>query len=301
MQFRPNISDSFTLRQRFNGKGKLGNREFWVQTGNYLDFKGGRNRLHRHSYYEVCLVLEGKGKFSYGESEYSLRRGDLFIADPGVVHEIVSHPREHMKIQFLAFSFGESGPSESEETLQDSSISAFLKEHRIIIRDSEGLETLFLLLKEASCETDPVVRQIRNISLTSLIIQEIILASTEGLNENADELFSDSRIQSALQYMSDNVFRRLSVDEIAYHAGASSRSLRRLIKEKYGVTVAQKCFNIRIESSARYLVAHPEKTVAEVSGIYGFENPSDFCRGFRKVTGSSPGRYRENKGTSFIE
>ncbi len=298
MHIRPNKKKLFTLKQRFNGKGKLGNREFWVQTGNYLDFHGGRNRLHRHSYYEACLVLEGRGTFSYGDKEYRLHRGDLFIAAPGVVHEIISHPEEHLKIQFLAFSFEGSAP---DETLQDGSITSFIREHRILIEDCRRFESLFRLLKEASLETNPALRQIRNITLISLIIQEIILASTEKPDENPTELIGDVRIQNALQYMKDNVFRRLTVEEIASHAGASPRSLRRLIKEKYDMTVAQKSFRLRIESAARYLVSHPEQTVAEISSLYGFENPSDFCRGFRKLTGSSPGRYRENKGTSFIE
>ena len=298
MHFRPSIEESFTLKQRFSGTGRLGAREFWVQTGNYLDFEGGRNHLHRHSYYEACLVLDGKGRFLYGDREYKVGKGDLFIADPGVVHEIVSHSGDHLKIQFLAFSFEDT--DSLNETLQDSSIRVFLKDHRIHIKGCGKMETLFKLLKDASLDPDPMQRQIRNTSLISLIIQEIILASVEEYDENPSELFTDTRIQNAIQYMTDNVFRRLTVEEIAFHAGTSTRSLRRLISEKYGMTVAQKSFSLRIESSARYLVSHPEQSVAQVSVIYGFENPSDFCRGFKKVTGSSPGRYRKNKGTTFI-
>lgn len=297
MQIRPELAEVFTLKQRFNGKGSLGKREFWVQTGNYLDFGGSRNKPHRHSFYEVCLVLEGRGRFSHGEEAYELSRGDLFIADPGIVHEIISHPRDHLRIQFIAFSFDDSLPYGS---LQDGSIDSFLKKHRTLIRDCERLEQLFILLKEASLETDPAIRHIRSVSTLSLIIQEFILVSAEELDDNADELFPDSRVQSALQYMRDNVFRRLTVEEIASHAGASPRSLRRLIKEKYGVTVAQKCFALRIESAARHLISHPGESIAQISADYGFENPSDFCRGFKKVTGTSPGRYRKNKGTVFI-
>jgi len=91
----------------------------------------------------------------------------------------------------------------------------------------------------------------------------------------------------------------LAAEEIAQQSCTSSRTLRRLIKQHYNKTVVQKCLDIRIRESARYLMAHPGKSVAEVSYHFGFANPSDFGRAFKKVLQVSPGNFRIRQGTAF--
>ena len=301
MQNRP-ISELYTLKQRFTGTGKIGNRLVWYSSGNYLDFRGGRNLRHRHSYFEACLVLEGKGSFTPGDEKYSLSRGDLFIADPGVIHEIISHKKESLVIQFLSFSFnaGNEGGEDREKSPRDRCIDLFLEHHTHVVSGCDELEVLFRSLQLASLEPGPLKRTLRNDSLVTALILDIILFTIREIPDPGGNSTLDTRVQAALGYMRDNSFRKLSVEEVADHAAASSRTLRRLIREYCGMTVIQKCFDIRIRESARSLLANPEKSVSEVSYAFGFENPSDFCRGFKKVLNQSPGRFRENRGTLFV-
>ena len=49
-----------------------------------------RNRIHRHSFFEPCIVVSGEGEFEHGSKVFALREGDLFIANPGIYHEIRS-------------------------------------------------------------------------------------------------------------------------------------------------------------------------------------------------------------------
>ena len=53
-----------------------------------FDARQSRNGLHRHNYHEVCLVLSGHGEYRHGQSLLRLSAGDMFLADPGVLHEI---------------------------------------------------------------------------------------------------------------------------------------------------------------------------------------------------------------------
>src|SRR5258707_15172923 len=62
------------------------------------------NRVARHSFFEPCIVLSGSGEFEHGSAVFSLREGDLFIANPGVYHEIRSLKTRDLGLYFLAFS-----------------------------------------------------------------------------------------------------------------------------------------------------------------------------------------------------
>ena len=71
----------------------------------YVSFElVSRNRVHRHSFFEPCIVLSGKGEFEHGTAVFPLQEGDLFIADPGVYHEIRSLRTTDLGLYFLAFS-----------------------------------------------------------------------------------------------------------------------------------------------------------------------------------------------------
>ncbi len=300
MQKRP-LGEWYELKRRYNGTVCMGKWTLWFRSGNYLDFKGSRNLQHRHSYYEVCLVLGGTGTFTHGDQIHSLETGDLFIADPGVIHEIISSRQDSLKIQFLSFNFekDEQKQTDEDETVQDRCIGEFLKNHDQLIHDCSDLEHIFRSLKVISLEDNPVKRHIRNETMTKTLIMEIILYSINEIEERHKDASADSRLQAALIYMEDNAFRKLSVGEVSAHAAISARTLRRLMHGYCGMTVIQKCFRIRMEAAARHLLANPDQTVSEVSYQFGFENPSDFCRGFKKTMLLSPGKFRENEGTLF--
>ncbi|MCK5155425.1 MAG: helix-turn-helix transcriptional regulator [Spirochaetales bacterium] len=296
MQKRPHLHKMFHLQNQFIGKTVIGSWNVWINLGNYIDFQGGRNNLHKHSYFETCLVLDGEGDFYHGNMIYPLKKGDLFVADPLIIHEIVSSKTNHLKIQFVTFSFEKTSDNRTDESssLIHQYISTFLHNHITVINDSENLDSLFQQLSIVSETRNREKRYLQSESITRNLVLNIILETVQEDVKGNGFPAIDNRLQTALHFIEDNSFRKLSVDEIARQACTSTRTLRRLIKLHYNKTIMQKCLEIRIKESARYLMAHPEQTVAEVSYRYGFENPSDFGRGFRQVLKVSPGKFREN-------
>lgn len=299
MQKRTSLKNEYLLKERFTASLLIEDYEVWISTGNFLNFQGKRNELHRHSYYEVCLVLDGKGEFLYDEDKYKLKGGDLFIADPGVIHEIISDDIDHLKIQFISFSFSKFQRKDFSSSLRSRSISDFIEKHTVHISSCNDLAHQFHYLKIASLETNRNRWYLRNLNICSLIIQEIILYSTAIIKGDKEYLEIDNRLNMALQYIDDNCFRKLSVDEIADHAAVSPRTLRRLMHEKKGTTIIQNCLEKRISKAGDYLLSHPDKSIAETSYHFGFDNPSDFSRAFKKIMNVSPVNFRENNGTVF--
>ncbi|MCF7942693.1 MAG: AraC family transcriptional regulator [Spirochaetia bacterium] len=285
------------MDRRFIGTTTLGAWELWVSLGNFLNFKGSRNGVHRHSYFEACLVLQGTGTFTYGTQQLPLRKGDLFVADPAVCHEIISDAQDHLMIHFISFSLHKTG-NRTIQDLFDPLISAYLTEHTSKVSSCGELETLFQTLKGSTPQEDPMAWALTQESIGRSIVLQILL-KTANRTGTVFMMDSDPRLEMALHFMRDNARRRLTIDEIANYACTSPRTLRRLMQDSCSMTVVQRCLLIRLQESARYLIAHPERSIAEVSHHFDFESPSDFGRVFRKVYEMSPGTYRTAKGTTF--
>ena len=306
MQNRPSIENIFRLQKQFMGTTTMGSWNIWVSLGNYIDFQGGRNNLHKHSFYEACLVLEGEGQFYHGDRYYPLRAGDLFIATPGVDHEIISSYTIHLKIQFVSFSFQKIEKIEekiADETslLFNRCIKFFLDHRPVHIHNCTHLEYYFKQLQNISKKSNYGEWYLQSEGAARSLIVNIIIESVKEEIKIVQSLVIDPRLKIALNFIEDNPFRRLTLNEIAGQSFTSVRTLRRLMKKYYGKTVVQKNLEIRIKASADYLISHPEKNVSEVSCIFGFENPSDFGREFKQVMKVSPGVFRKNKGTFFAE
>lgn len=336
MQIQTNLIERYHLRRKFVGAAQLGNYEMWISLGNYLNFTGGRNYRHQHSYFEACLVLDGKGEFHHGDQIYHVSPGDLFVSDPGIVHEIVSSPDpdQYLKIHFTAFSFEKSfegGRSASSARVSSAESSAdrvsagiedrfdryiddFLQSHIHVIPGCECLKVYFEQLKHTEEAHDYGDWLVLSQSIIRSLVLEMIIKTLPKVKADSkisinDTYFpsssaescvqTDPRLQIGLRYIKDNVGKPLTVQEIAFQAGTSPRTLLRLFKSNFACTVAQKCMEIRIAEAARCLVAHPEAAVGEIGYIYGFENPSDFGRSFRRIMGAAPGEYRKNQGTVF--
>ena len=274
---------------------------FGLIPGILLIFCGDRNHKHRHSYYEVCLVLDGRGQFEHGDIRFPLVKGDLFIADPGIIHEIISNTESSLKIQFISFSFSESEEDTEvrQGDLYEECVSAFIKKHPRIINGCDLLARYFRELKTVSAENNKLKWYLYSEAIIRMIILDILFRSTEDLLSANIDLDLEQRLGMAIRYIKDNSFRKLSVEEVAAQACTSPRTLRRLMKDQYNLTVIEKCSEIRIEASAGYLLMHPESNVNEVGYRFGFQNPSDYCRLFKKFMKISPSVFRKSKGTVF--
>lgn len=53
---------------------------------------------------EVCLAYAGSGTFTVEGTAHPVAAGELFVARPGEVHEIVSHPEAGLGIAFWGFA-----------------------------------------------------------------------------------------------------------------------------------------------------------------------------------------------------
>ena len=64
------------------------------------------NKPHRHTFFEVCQVgAHGAGLFLVAGREHRLTPGMVFIARPGIVHQIVNTETPNMELSWVCFQW----------------------------------------------------------------------------------------------------------------------------------------------------------------------------------------------------
>ncbi|KOG89966.1 GlxA family transcriptional regulator [Streptomyces varsoviensis] len=100
-----------------------------------------------------------------------------------------------------------------------------------------------------------------------------------------------SLLEPLLRWMEDNTARDLTLDDIASHAGMSTRTLNRRFREQTGTTPLQWLHRTRIRQ-AQYLLETTAHAVDRIAGQVGFGSPTAFRERFKRVVGTSPHAYR---------
>src|SRR5262245_31673574 len=108
----------------------------------------------------------------------------------------------------------------------------------------------------------------------------------------------DRRLRRAIEFMSDNCGRELSLAEIARAAYLSEFHLARLFKKITGATPHSYLASLRIER-ARRLLAESDLPIAEVGADVGYASQSHFTKIFREATGMTPRAFR-NAATNRV-
>ena len=94
-----------------------------------------------------------------------------------------------------------------------------------------------------------------------------------------------------MEYLSRNLDRKLSLDEIASEVYLSRAYVSTLFKQQTGEGIFECLSRLRLEQSKR-LLAETDLPLSQVALSCGYEDQSYFTRVFKKSTGLSPRRYR---------
>ncbi len=102
-------------------------------------------------------------------------------------------------------------------------------------------------------------------------------------------------LEPLLAWLDENAARELTLDDIAAHAGLSSRTLLRRFREQTGTTPLQWLHRARVRRAQHLLetTAHP---VERIAAQVGFGSPTAFRDRFKRVAGVSPQAYRRAFG-----
>lgn len=102
-------------------------------------------------------------------------------------------------------------------------------------------------------------------------------------------------MQKALKYINANYAEEISLESVAAAVNLSSTYFSKLFSEEMGCRFTAYLNRLRVER-AKLLLRDTDIPLVDIAGMVGYEDQSYFTKVFRKVTGLSPGRYRESGG-----
>ena len=99
-------------------------------------------------------------------------------------------------------------------------------------------------------------------------------------------------IQRAKSYIDKNYMRALSLTDMSDYLQINGAYFSMLFKNETGTTFKEYLTQIRIEK-AKSLLVNQEIKINKVAELTGYGDYRNFCKIFRRQTGSSPSEYRE--------
>jgi AraC family transcriptional regulator len=103
------------------------------------------------------------------------------------------------------------------------------------------------------------------------------------------------RVFRAMNFISQNIERDLSLEEIAQAASFSVFHFHRIFKAAVGETVAGFTRRLRLELAANRLLSKPLDDITTIAMDCGFSSSQNFAKAFRQHFEMSPTEYRKSK------
>lgn len=100
------------------------------------------------------------------------------------------------------------------------------------------------------------------------------------------------QMERILNYIARNIFKKITVADVAEYAGLAPNYLSHMFSRKMGIGLHQYIQREKI-SIACNLLRNTDRSVSDIAAYMGFQTQSNFASIFRKWQGMSPTQYRE--------
>ncbi|WP_421155099.1 AraC family transcriptional regulator [Peribacillus simplex] len=263
------------------------------------------NLLHKHSFFEVCFVVDGEGEYIDDDCTYPLQKNTMFFSKPDVLHQIKSE--SGLSLLYVAFELIESESSDEwikimEETKQCPEVIMNLKE------DKDTMAALIwksLLIQATKTEQAFFEEMLKNLAYSLILsLVQTFVSHSHNDNQHTFPKTASSLFNIAKLYIKDNLTQPLKLTDAASHLHISGRHLSRIFVLESGVSYSEFVQNERIQRAAT-LLKTTDLSIKDISEETGFKNIHYFTRVFTSAMGSSPGRFRslyiDLKATTYTE
>ncbi len=247
---------------------------------------------HKHNFYEILWVTNGKSKQSIDYKNYTITDNTLFFISPGQLHLF----EEWENVAGYVILFTEP---------------FFLQifQNKNILFELSYLDNLhknpFLQLKQTDTKTlQPIVdllyQECNSVEQSTESIQALILV----LLRRIQKLFSQQNHQNSNNHqlvvfkqfkklVETNFAKNISISQYASLLNISTHQLNTVVKATSGQTTSD-LIKARIILEAQQLLNFSELSVSQIADQLGFEDSSYFARYFKNQIGVSPQEFKKN-------
>lgn len=253
-----------------------------------------REPLHRHQELEVGLCLSGQGLFFFGEKEYEVHPGDIFVVNNIERHRAISDPVSPSNYYFLSFEASIFGETEQELLLPFvyqpakfiNRIPAELPVAQEIGSLIRKLHTEFYTREKA------YPYRLRYLILDICILLLRHYEHDMSAMEWNRALRDYQAVAPIIAFMKERFREPLSLQDVTASFAISESTLLRLFHKAVGMGFKTYIMYLRI-NEAKELLASTDLTITEVYLQSGFQSGASFYRTFHDWVGMKPNDYRD--------
>ena len=251
-----------------------------------------------HNFWEINYADKNDAYVYLDGTQYHLKQGEIIFIKPNQPHYVECRGEE-VNLFILSFDCRSEGM-----TFFADKKYVVPENYRYLLQNimSEATETFVIP------DFDPDLKKLELKEHPNLGGEQVLKNSLEVLliyllrgeyNQNAAQEFFISKISSsnALQdeivyFLSSKLYDRLSLDEICAQLHYGKTYLCSFFKEKTGMSIYQTYLKLKIDEAKKLI--RRKYSFTDIAGKLYFDSVSHFNYVFKKMTGMTPGEYKES-------
>ena len=247
---------------------------------------------HSHAEYEYHFVMNGEAVIKFDDKTISLKQNNGVLVFPGIFHKF-SKSKTESNVLSLSFSikknkYGVDYYDKIQSKLNNGNY-MFLEENPTI---TELIRGVINTVYSKSIFATEEMRARLTLLFTNIFSKLTSDKSTPDKLPSTQEY--DTRVYIIEEYFNEHYKENISLKELAKRLYLGEQQTERIVKKIYGVGFRKRLLKIRIKS-AMELLAETNKSILQISEEVGYESYNGFYNAFKKLTGSTPEKWRNNE------
>jgi len=257
---------------------------------------GYGEQLHFHNYAEIGYCYNGHGRLIIDDREYRYEGNMLSFIPERIPHTTISDPGNICKWEFLFIDIDNFVKNEMGTCGMNTDDILRIINKRGTLKSKahhERLDSIVRAIIEECRDRNPYYAESLKGYLRALVV-ELLRLEEEREAVKKRKAFTKS-IEKALSYVDDHYAEDVRISDMADACALSESHFRRTFENIMQMKPLDYVNFVRVKNACDML-EKSEDSIQEVSYKVGFPTLSTFNRNFRKVTGTTPNRWRRQSG-----
>jgi len=262
--------------------------------------------LHAHTFYEINIVVAGRGIHHIFNTNFPVARGNMFIIPQNTPHSY--HNDDNLTVRHILIADGFFAKYQKElEALSGFStlfkVQSFLPDFTSLLKLDEAqfktVDGFWRILELNSLDDDrPDTRSdeiciLSNslvLSIISFLCKEYLVSEQSPVASVSDQHLS---ISKSIEYITNHYDDKISTTHLAALCNMSESSFLRSFKSLIHSTPMDYLISQRI-AHAKILLKTGDDSMATIAQNTGFFDSAHFTKTFKRITGMTPLAYRNS-------
>ena len=227
------------------------------------------------------VVLDGEGTLNYCGTRHRISAGDCALINCARPYSHESSATHPWSLKWVHFNGLEASFYYDYFISRENS---YLFRPRSILPFTDVLDQLYLCQQNKN----PLMELTSNKYLTDMIT----LCFTENESLKMGEYTIPDKLKQIHEYISENYFRKISLEDLADRFFISKFHLSREYKKIYGITLGNALTNLRL-SHAKSMLRFSDDSIDTIALSCGFQDTGYFIKVFKKAENMTPLQYRK--------